>query len=249
MIALRHSWLYELTTKKFNGSQALIQAWPRAFVSPHRTTLWRWLKGRVPIPSDQVLPLSGALDLDPFVLFETTPESYATLCLALMQKIAVRYVGPLGSELEWAHDLIVPSRNWPPSGIATRYFNNNREWRTQDFFHTARDARNYFQRLTVTAEHREFSEPQVWHFAFRVPGAKRPVWTPYGFIQREGDRARLYQFRGQTAELQTPLGSTSFVVETWFGIGPAEFRVASLHPFELAVVRSADTSTRCLRFA
>jgi len=248
MIALRHSWLYELTTRKFNGSLALIQAWPRAFVPPHRTTLWRWLKGRVPVPPDQVLPLAGALDLDPFVLFETTPDSYATLCLALMQKIAVRNVGPLGSELEWAHDLIVPSRDWPPRKIATRYFSNNREWMTQDFCHTAREGRNYFQRVSITAEHREFAEPQVWHFGFRVPGAKRPVWTPYGFIERERDCIRLYQFRGHTAELETPPNTKSFVVETWFGIGPAEFRVASLHRFKLAIVQSADSSTRCLRF-
>ena len=226
----------------------MIQAWPRAFVPPHRTTLWRWLKGRVPVPPDQVLPLAGALDLDPFVLFETTPDSYATLCLALMQKIAVRNVGPLGSELEWAHDLIVPSRDWPPRKIATRYFSNNREWMTQDFCHTAREGRNYFQRVSITAEHREFAEPQVWHFGFRVPGAKRPVWTPYGFIERERDCIRLYQFRGHTAELETPPNTKSFVVETWFGIGPAEFRVASLHRFKLAIVQSADSSTRCLRF-
>lgn len=194
------------------------------------------------------MPLAGALDLDPFVLFETTPDSYATLCLALMQKIAVRNVGPLGSELAWAHDLIVPSRDWPPRGIATRYFNNNRQWRTQDFCHTASEARNYFQRVSITAEHREFAEPQVWHFAFRVPGAKRPVWTPYGFIERERERVRLYQFRGHMAELEIPLDSKSFVVETWFGIGPAEFRVASLHRSNLAIVHNVHTLTHCLRF-
>jgi len=74
------------------------------------------------------------------------------------------------------------------------------------------------------------------------------VWTPYGFIQRERDRVRLYQFRGHTAELETRPEPKSFTVETWFGIGPAEFRVASLHRFKLALVQSADTSGDCLRF-
>jgi hypothetical protein len=42
--------------------------------------------------------------------------------------------------------------------------------------HVFSNPTNYFQRVRITAEHREFLEPQVWHFAFRVPGAKRPVW-------------------------------------------------------------------------
>ena len=77
-------------------------------------------------------------------MFETTADAYATLCLALMQKIAVRKVGPLGGELEWAHDLIVPNGDWPPREIARRYF--KREWRIQDFSHAAREARNFFQK-------------------------------------------------------------------------------------------------------
>jgi len=250
MIEFRNQWLRKHINQKFGRGalQAIIQAWP-IHPSPSRQELWRWLNGevpRIPIPSTKILPLAGALDIDPFALFETTPRAYATLCTALMQDVASGKSGQLVRSLQWAHDLIVPNLDWPPSSITKMYF-GGRRWKIRDFSHAATGERNYFQRFRIVGD-RDLEDPQVWHFAFLNVNAKRPLWTPYGFVVKESGRIRLYQSRGHTDEVEGLIETKSFAVETWFGMGPAEFRVASLHPFTLSLVQGNDRTERCVTF-
>jgi hypothetical protein len=66
------------------------------------------------------------------------------------------------------------------------------------------------------------SEPAAW-------------WRPYGFVEIAEGIIRLFDYAGltQTTKLD---GQRRFFVETWFGEGAADFRVASLHGFTLNIV-------------
>ena len=72
------------------------------------------------------------------------------------------------------------------------------------------------------------------------------MWRPYGFVLREGGRIALFQVRGATAFSEIRPDAGAFVVETWFGPGAADFRVASLHAFDLAL--DAESSLPSVRF-
>jgi hypothetical protein len=44
-------------------------------------------------------------------------------------------------------------------------------------------------------------------------------------------------------------GAESFVVETWFGLGAAEFLISSIHGFEVNLEdRGESSALRCVRF-
>lgn len=246
MIALRYSLLRHLMGSKFHGRvTGVLQAWPIASVEPHRTTLWRWLNGKTPTP-ERILQLAGAFDLDPFALFDKTPKGYAALCRALARTIGAKRATCLSSELEWVLDFIAPNEDWPPREVSTTYFHRN--WNVISFCHPARNSRNYFQRLTITSPAGRFGEPLVWHFAFRVPNATFPVWTPYGFVERRNEEISLYHFRGYSARAEVQPDIRTFVVETWFGLGAADFRVASLHPFNLVLDEASASTVPCVRF-
>lgn len=246
MIALRRSLLRRLTRDKFCGITGVIQAWPIPSREPHRATLWRWLNANPPTTPERIMELAGAFDLDPFALFETTARGYAALCRELARNIGAKRASPLSKDLHWVLDFIAPKPEWPPDNNSTEYF--HREWELSDFRHTGRGSQNYFQKLSITARQRKFGEPQVWHFAFRVPDATFPIWTPYGFVERRTDEIALYHIRGYTASIKTQFEVETFAVETWFGIAAAEFRVASLHPFTLALDQAVDATTPCVRF-
>jgi hypothetical protein len=192
------------------------------------------------------LELAGTLDLDPFALFETTPKAYAAMCRALARSIGAKDASPLGKDLGWLRGLIAPNEEWPDNDPATKFF--GRKWNVRAFSHAARDRQNYFQRISINAVPRKFAEPQVWHFAFKGNNPAFPLWTPYGFVERKCDEIAVYHYRGYSATVDTRADARTFSVETWFGTGAAEFRVASLHPFTLALKRDTDQMNPSVRF-
>ena len=244
VLTLRQSLLANLIAKK--GLQGIIQAWPKSFEPPHRATLWRWLKGKSQTPTTRQLELAGAFDLDPFALFETTPKGFAVMCRALARHIGARNDSPLGSDLQWLRDFVAPCEEWPPSLIASKYF--GREWKVSSFAHTARSRKNYFQTITLRAAKNGFAKRQIWHFAFKAANPAFNLWTPYGFVEWQENSVALFHYRGHTAAVTIAVEATSFGVETWFGEGSAEFRVASLHEFRLALDHNAQRAQVCVRF-
>jgi hypothetical protein len=248
MFTLRESLLRELLRAKLRGSLGFARAWPLSTNPPERTTLWRWLNGKSQVPPGLVLPLAGAFDLDPFALFDITPKAYAALCRALVRSIGTNYAYPLTRDLQWVASFVVPSEDWPCNDISSYYF--KRPWTIRSFRHTAKHGRNFFQTLSVTAAPRACGEPQVWHFAFRDQTPNSLLWIPYGYVERMAQKIALFHYhaRGHSVSLQIPPDATTFSVETWFGPGPAEFRVACLHEFKLALCDKADPATPSVRF-
>lgn len=250
MIEFRHSLVNDLMNRKFGttGTADLLRAWPEDFPPPHRTTIWRWLKGKISVPVDEVMRLAGAIDLDPVALFESTPDDYAGLCVRLMQDIGSNEVSPWSQRLEWAHDLITPSENWPPRFVPTKYYGRSRSWITHDHSHKANRLQNVYQRIIISAKLRPHREPQVWHFAFRSYGPIRRVWRPYGIVMREDGKLQLYHCRGICDQASLPSSQEYFPVETWFGNEAADFRIASLHSFDIEMLTNWDAKVPCLRF-
>lgn len=248
MFSLRQSLLRDLMREKLKGYPGFSLAWPLPTRIPNRATVWRWLNGKSPVAPGFVLALAGAFDLDPCALFEITPKAYASLCRALVRSIGTNHAYPLTHDLQWLASFVVPREDWPCNDIPSQYF--KRRWTIHSFRHTAKQAKNYFQKLSVTAPPRTCGEPQVWHFAFRDQTPNSLLWIPYGFVERTTQTIGLFHYhaRGHSTRVQIPPDTNTFVVETWFGPGPAEFRVASLHDFKLTLSEQADPMTPCLRF-
>lgn len=246
MFTMRRSLLRDLMRSKLGGMPGIARAWPQPFSVPDRTTLWRWFNGRSQITPALILPLAGTFDLDPFALFEITPPAYAALCRALAKGIGAGRGTQLARDLQWLSDLVAPREDWPPNEIASRYF--HRPWVVKPFRHTAQYAQNFFQRLLITAPVMKFREPQVWHFAFRGQNPSFQLWVPYGFIEKRPNQIALYHYRGNSTSVDVSAEASTFIVETWFGLGTAEFRAASIHKFDLALIDSADLALPCVRF-
>jgi len=209
-------------------------------------TVWRWITGRTSLPIGEILPLAGALDVDPTALFECSAHEFEMLCLSLLQEMAAPDHTELSKSVRWAYDLIAPCMLWPPKRLANRYF--QREWHLFDFKHHCTSKQNVFQRILIAAAPRVHLEPQVWHFAFKETGALRSIWRPYGVLLRDRGWLRLFHCRGSLFEWEIDPSTETIYVETWFGTGTATFRVASLHQFRAELLEEWDGKDECLRF-
>jgi hypothetical protein len=248
MFTLRDSLLRDLLHEKLHGSPGFVRTWPLPTAAPDRTTLWRWLNGKSQVPPGLVLALAGAFDLDPCALFDITPKAYAALCRALVRNMGTNRAHALTHDLQWLASFVVPSEMWPSDKISLQYF--KRPWTVHSFRHTAVSVRNVFQKLSIAAAPRRYAEPQVWHFAFKNKTPTSLLWIPYGFVERTDRKLALFHYhaRGHSVSLQIPRDTTEFLVETWLGPGPAEFRVASMHEFKFALSDKDDLATPCVRF-
>jgi len=247
MFTLRRSLLRELLHSKLKGYSGFVERWPLP-EAPDRTTVWRWLKPETQVPLGSVLPLAGTFDLDPFALFEIRRDAYAALCRALVRTLGGVRRNPLKRDLQWAAPLVTPNKDWPPKEISRQYF--SRSWFVREFFHSAADAQNFFQKVLLTAQPRKFGEPQVWHFAFRQRTSGTETWIPYGFVERQLEAISLYHYHvgGHSAKAQIASGAANFAIETWFGASAAEFRVARLHEFKIDLRQSLNPAFPSVRF-
>jgi len=99
----------------------------------------------------------------------------------------------------------------------------------------------------IAAGARPFNQPQVWHFAFKSPLGIFREWRPYGFVEVFEDQISLFHFNGHMQVVPRPRDGR-FIVETYFGEGSADFRVASLHPFTLEQLEAPDPRLAVVRF-
>jgi hypothetical protein len=223
--------LNERINKRFDGSPAaVVRAWPTD-EAPTRSTIGRWLTSKtLPKSADTILGLAGALDLDPIALWHVAPGSFHRVSRQIEKLVSGHSFGPL-APAGFLPAFILPSVDWPPAEVVP-YF--RRKWFLSHFEHTATELRNYFAAIDVRSEHDDSVDlDHIWHFAWRHPSSA--LWRPYGFVRLTSSSLRLYSYSGAIETAAVPADMQSFVVETWFGEGPAEFRIASLHPFKCAL--------------
>jgi hypothetical protein len=149
--------------------------------------------------------------------------------------------------LQFVHNFFGRQIAWPPANIASAYF--GRSWHVEEFSHDPNIRANYYP--TVLLHHvpqPPDGQPQVFHFAYKHPSLFNARWLQYGLVRIQSASATLHHISGYTDQLQLEASNEPVPVETWFGPGPALFRIASLHPFSHCVADASDATSRALRF-
>jgi hypothetical protein len=212
-----------------------------------RTTLWRWLKSdKLPDRPEQLVALAIALDLDVCALFNVYPEMFLQLCNRVNSVIRDGGWTDFFPAAACVRQFFIPSSEWPPKSVAEWY---HRPWQTATYTHRPEGGSHYYVSFTITAPDVGKPTAQFWHIAFRSLRGMLTWWLPYGFICRFNDQVELYNYGMGHAEVAPRSGGGDrFVAQTWVGESPAEFCVASLHPFTLTASREPPVGLPTVRF-
>lgn len=208
-----------------------------------RATVYRWFGGQLPKSETTLLRLSSLLDVDPFALLGVTDRDLGSVADDLVD--IVQRSRSIPAPLQLLRDFFGRQQEWPPERMARVYF--GRSWFMRDFDHDPSEARNIDATIALTTKSSARQRhPYVFHFAFRHPRLFAERWLEYGIVLKYCGTVTLWHINGysKTIELATP--DEPARVQTWFGQGPAIFRVASLHPFNLEL--AFDDAELELRF-
>lgn len=232
------------------GVEALLGYWssnaPVDEAPPDRATLFRWIRGeRLPKNSEAFLRLAGILDVDPFALIAVPAGDVLAAAEDVLR--IVQHAAAAPPWLHFVHGFFGRQKGWPPAELASVYF--RRPWHIQEISHDPTVRSNYYATVLLR---RSLSppdqRPQMLHFAFKHPSLFHARWLEYGLVRVYGASVALHHINGYTDRLELAAPDEPVRVETWFGPGPALFRVASLHPFEVGIAAPEDAAARALRF-
>ena len=225
------------------GSQELIARWDASGEGLNPSTIYRWTRGQLPRTGDDLLRLAGLLDVDPFALLtlDRGPVDRA------IDRLLSSFQGKRGKRLDFVHEFVGRQAQWPPGRVAQEHF--GRGWCRATFQHDPAERANYYAVIRLDGElQRDLERPQTYHFAFRQPGRFANRWLGYGHVIRMGSNVRLFQISGHAEACAADGPKSPTLVETFFGPGPAEFCVASLHRFTAAAGPAEEISSRRVRF-
>jgi hypothetical protein len=212
----------------------------------HRGTRGRWLKGMNSPSAKKFLRLAVALDVDPWCLWSIKPEKAEQLAWDVQKAMQgwrswSRLFPPAFS---FVQSIIGLTPHWPNEAFALRHF--RRSWTVREFRHVNPEYDgNRYATIEIMRKKRS-THPRVYHFAFRTlrsstsssqsTGPDTRMWRPFGTVEISpiDKSVRLIHYLGHV-QLEHLADDEQCLVETFFGRGPAEFRVASLHDFDLAL--------------
>jgi hypothetical protein len=207
--------------------------------APAEATFYRWMRGQLPKSSDTLMRLATVLDVDPFALLDVPKEEMSKATDELLE-LGLRESLP--APLSFASGFFGRQREWPPPAFAAHYF--CREWGIREFVHDPAVRASFYQTIELRGQGCGVEKrAQVFHFAYRQKHLFAARWLQYGFVVRWDCSALLWHINGHREERRLRSQDEPAVVETWFGPAAVDFRVASLHPFALAVpavVRPAE---------
>lgn len=251
-IPLNQDLVRELIDQRFGSVDDLVVEWEARVASRiqrvgrprDRSTIYRWIEKGLPTRRNDIFGFAGVLDVDPVAMLD--------IDIAYIERVfpRERRLFQLGyanqSPLSPFWPIFVPGPAWPDEEIAQNYY--GRSWCTKEFVHdlsqTTDDyAAVYLQTMVET----DLGEPRTYHFAYRRHGARDKMWRPYGTVVGYRNKVRLVSESGDFQEVSDDRSSTLVVAETHFGKGPAEFRIASLHEFELRF-EVPSRETNCVQF-
>lgn len=237
-IALDGGLLRRIVDMRFpEGVPAFLDYWHNALdaqgrpyvkAPTNRATLYRWFQGDLPGSADTLIELCAVLEVDPFSLFTLAGDDAS--------QATAKILTAMESGL-WQHKSMAVLSNflgrradWPPKVIGSRYENG---WYTYDFFHdptVKAGVMGNFQIRLLDDPHPEV--PKVLHFAYRHLPHFGGRWLQYGIVRFVEGSSILININGSIEAGFAPAADGPFTVETVFGLGPADFRLASLTPFE-----------------
>lgn len=251
-IPLRSELIRDLILRRFGSVDELVVEWEdrvatgkqKSGKARNRGTVYRWLDEGLPSRKDDVLGFAALLDVDPVALLRID-ENFLRQHYGRERRLF--QLGALGrSRLAAFWAIYIPSGCWPDPTIARTLYGC--DWTTQEHWHDPKVISNAFACFTFTPKMTDSATtPWVVHFAYRRAGARDGMWRPYGSVMRYGGSVQLISENGDLQEQLLDRNAVSIPVETHFGPGGAEFRVASLHAFDIAVT-VPSSETNCVRF-
>lgn len=252
-IPIKRELVRSLIKRRFGSVDGLAAEWEErlsrgtqaAGRARDRSTIYRWLERGLPSNKDDLFGFAAVLDVDPVALLdidggaiaERLPKERRWFQTGLAHLSALSPLWPI----------YTPGPHWPSTDIAQHYY--GRPWRTEHFTHDATKHTNIYAAVHLTAEGDvEPYLPRTYHFAYRRLGATDQMWRPYGTVMGYDGDSQLISESGDYQVVADEQSPKTVVVETYFGPGAAEFRVASLNAFCIDVAVSSERITQCLRF-
>lgn len=220
-----------------------------------RSTISRWRRqGKLPDDPLRFLRLAEALDVDPLLLFELEGDRFPDTCRRIGRLLITGRIGRALGSLTFLEDFWrAAGGEWPPKEIRNASGKDfiQYAWVPRGFRHEGQldgghEGRNFYASIELESGRvATRSAPQVWHFAYRDPLEWAAAWHPYGSVALVGTRLELYSYAGRVTMVEAP---GPIAVETWLGEGDADFRIASLHPFELDLQARTRPGHAAVRF-
>lgn len=225
------------------GRDDFIAQWDASGNGVNRSTVWRWTRGQLPKSGEDLLRLSAILDVDPLSLLTFDRGSK----MELIDRLFMSYERNQWRRLGFFKEFFGRQKIWPPILTATN--DSERTWHRQFFAHDPSKKSNFYAKLSLNgAQPADSLRPQVFHFAFRKTGGLSDHWLGYGYVTRVGSLVQLIQINGHTDSYTEENLSVPICVETFFGPSGAEFCIASLHPFSVAIGQDYSEDSSKVRF-
>lgn len=196
---------------------------------PSATKIYRWLKDGLPSSRNTVFGFFGTLDVDPVAMIDLDKSELQRIFGRLRHAFMMGGFNAGGFGVLF--DIYKPSPDWPDNSLAQQYY--ARDWIIFDFDHPAEDFKNSHVTLTLRGDDSVSAGwPRAYHIAYRRYQNADGLWRPYGVVFSRFNEVVLAHENGHIQTIELPYQSEHNVkFKTYFGGGPAEFRICSLHPF------------------
>lgn len=199
-----------------------------------RVSIYRWLKSGLPSQKDAIFGFCAVLDVDPVALLDVDQE-WVRKQFGKERRF-LRLFKPRATVLSPLWAIYDNEDGWPNNKLSRDFY--CKDWSVADFTHDAADVKNVYVLLKLSWKPTDDLLPRVFHFAYRRIGVSDQMWRPYGAVLVYDGEAKLVSEAG---DYQSITWDGDIVpVETNFGPEPAEFKVASLHAFDLELVIPTD---------
>jgi len=204
------------------------------------TTIYGWLKNGMPASRKTIFDFFGRMDVDPIAVVDVERSKLTKIFGRLRHAFMMggMNAGGFGA----LFDIFRPGAAWPDNSLAQEFY--GRDWTIFEFDHPATDFRDSYATITLCGDD---SVPAYWprafHIAYRRHQNADGLWRPYGTVLSRNREAILAHENGHIQVIERPIQTTHRLqCKTYFGGGPAEFRMCSVHPFVGTVEQYDDPS-------
>lgn len=260
-IPINKAFVSELINGRWDTVDELEKGWAERVGIGHqkvgtardRATIYRWLTQGLPNKRDEIFGLSAALGIDPMVMLDLESSAFQKLLKLEWVFFLANMENRARMSALWP--LVRPSAHWPNLSVSHDYYSCN--WTTIEVRHDAASLCNVYAqfRLHADPDEDQKSTHRIYYFAYRRHGARDGFWRPYGIVRKRGFEAICVGHNGDMMEQPDGRPTVTKVddngvldVETFFGPGPADFKIACIHPFALECIVPSRAAS-CLRFS
>ena len=236
-VALDGTLLRQIVDKRFpRGVTDFLDHWhgaddargkPYSKAPRNRATIYRWFQGDLPGSAETLVELAAILDIDPFCLITLAGGSPSEATAKILTALETRL---------WQHksmsllgEYLGRRADWPPKAIGARFASG---WHTFDFSHDPAIRAGVYGNFEISfPDGLDPDIPKVLHIAYRHQPHFGGRWLQFGLVRFLDTDSLLININGSIEIGSAASASGPFTIETVFGLGPAEFRLASLTPF------------------